>query len=178
MALFGWVWPKERATQRSALDTAIGDLFDPAAVLRALDQVVPRYLDGVDRHDLIYPACTRTPADAGGDVRSVWEHTRLEAMRYLTMVPGRDAEWLIAPAGNDRGLPASAAARKNRDRFHRGCDRRSGHCDHRRPQLAQPLCVAGGRSSGQVCANAGQLSQDRRSGAEMVGQGGCRGEMF
>ena len=80
------------------LDTAIGDIFDPAAFLHALDRAVPRYLDSVDRHELIYPACTRKPADAHGNVRSIWEHTRLEAIRYVMMVPGRDAELLIAPA--------------------------------------------------------------------------------
>lgn len=96
MALFGWGSSKEQA--KPELDTAIGDIFDPAAFLHALDRAVPRYLDSVDRHELIYPACTRKPADAHGNVRSIWEHTRLEAIRYVMMVPGRDTELLIAPA--------------------------------------------------------------------------------
>jgi hypothetical protein len=96
MALFGWRSPKARATQET-LDAPIGDVFDPTAFIHALDLVVPRYLDGVDKHDLIYPACTRTPADAHGSVRLIWEHTRLEAMRYVVMVPGRETALLIAP---------------------------------------------------------------------------------
>jgi hypothetical protein len=98
MALFGWGASKEKAAGPTPLDSSIGDIFDPAGVLRALDQMVPRYLDGVDRHEFIYPACKRTPADAHGGVRAIWEHTRLEALRYLVMVPGRDAELLVAPA--------------------------------------------------------------------------------
>ena len=36
--------------------------------------------------------------DAGGNIRAVWEHTRLEAWRYVIMVPRRDVELLIDPA--------------------------------------------------------------------------------
>ena len=106
MALFGWSSPRGRAAQPAPLDTAIGDLFDPPKFLRALDRVVPRYLDSVDRHELIYPACTRTLADAHGTVRSIWEHTRLEAMRYVVMVPGRETELLIGPARQPEMLSA------------------------------------------------------------------------
>jgi hypothetical protein len=97
MALFGWGRPKEQATQQSAAHAAIGDLFDPGAILNALDQAVPRYLDSVDRHELIYPACKRTLTDPEGSVRSIWEHTRLEAMRYVMLVPRREIELLIEP---------------------------------------------------------------------------------
>jgi hypothetical protein len=96
MALFGWGSLKAKA--KPELDTAVGDTFDPAALFHGLEKIVPRYLDGVDKHELIYPACTRTPADAYGSVRAVWEHTRIEAMRYVMMVPGREAELLIGPA--------------------------------------------------------------------------------
>lgn len=98
MALFGWGAPKQRAASPSPLDGAIGDLYDPAAVLRALDRIVPQYLESVDRHELIYPACTRALSDPQGDARSIWEHTRLEAMRYMMAIPGRDSELLIASA--------------------------------------------------------------------------------
>src|ERR1700704_4346268 len=98
MALFGWGLQKERAAQQAPLDVASGDLFDPAAMLRDLDQIVPRYLDSVDRHELIYPACTRKLTDVHGDIRSIWHHTRLEAMRYVVMVPGRASELLTGHA--------------------------------------------------------------------------------
>jgi len=98
MALFGWGSSKQRATRQTPLDVTIGDLFDPVAFLHALDQVVPRYLDSVDRHELIYPACTRKLTDVQGDIRSIWQHTRLEAMRYVVAIPGRDGELLIGSA--------------------------------------------------------------------------------
>jgi len=98
MALFGWGLQKERAAQQPPLDVATGDLFDPAAMLHALDQIVPRYLDSVDRHELIYPACTRKLTDVHGDIRAVWHHTRLEAMRYVVAIPGRDGDLLLGPA--------------------------------------------------------------------------------
>ena len=97
MALFGLGRPKEPTARQSAVDAAFGNLFDPAAILGVLDQVVPQYLDGVDRHELIYPACKRTLTDTDGNVRSIWAHTRLEAMRYVMMVPRRDVELLIGP---------------------------------------------------------------------------------
>jgi hypothetical protein len=82
------------------------DLSTPTAILQALQKSVPDYLDRVDRSDLIYPACKRTPEDAGGDVRAIWEHTRIEAMRYVIMVPGRNDEWLIEPARQPEMLDA------------------------------------------------------------------------
>jgi hypothetical protein len=97
MALFGWVRPKEGAARQWRVDAAFGDIFEPSAILTALGQTVPRYLESVDRHDLVYPACKRTLADRDGNVRSIWEHTRLEAMRYVMMVPGREFELLIDP---------------------------------------------------------------------------------
>jgi hypothetical protein len=82
------------------------DLSTPTAILQALEKSVPNYLDGVDRGDLIYPACKRTPQHADGDVRAIWEHTRIEAMRYVIMVPGRKDEWLIDPARQPEMLDA------------------------------------------------------------------------
>jgi hypothetical protein len=82
------------------------DLSTPTATLQALQKSVPDYLDRVDRGDLIYPACKRTPEGVDGDVRAIWEHTRLEAMRYIIMVPGRNDEWLIDPARQPEMLDA------------------------------------------------------------------------
>ena len=62
----------------------------PDALLEALRQRVPKYLTDVDQGKLIYPACKRTLADADGDVGSVWDHTRLEAMQYVMAVPGQE----------------------------------------------------------------------------------------
>ena len=55
----------------------------PDVLLEDLASRVPQYLDDVDQGRLIYPACKRTLSDADGDVASVWDHTRLEAMRYV-----------------------------------------------------------------------------------------------
>ena len=96
MALFNWVKPKERKTPKSVPD-AVGDRFDPRAILRAQEEAVPRYLNDIDQGKLIYPACKRALSDKDGDVRSVWDQTRLEAIRYVVMVPGREFELLIEP---------------------------------------------------------------------------------
>jgi hypothetical protein len=75
-----------------------GVRFGPAAILEDLSERVPRYLNDVDQGKLIYPACRRALSDAGGDVRSVWDDTRLEAMRYVMAVPGREFDLLSGPA--------------------------------------------------------------------------------
>jgi len=82
------------------------DAAGPVSILGAMDQAVPKYLDRVDQGDLIYPACKRTRTDIDGDLRAIWEHTRLEAMRYVMMVPGRKDEWLIDPARQSEMLDA------------------------------------------------------------------------
>jgi hypothetical protein len=74
-----------------------GDCFGPATILEDLSERIPRYLDDVDQGKLIYPACRRALSDANGDVRSVWDGTRLEAMRYVIMVPGRQFDLLVSP---------------------------------------------------------------------------------
>lgn len=106
MALFGWGSSKGQAARDAPFELTIADLFDPAAFLHALERAVPRYQDSVDRHDLVYPACTRKRTDAHGSVRSIWDHTRLEAARYVMMVPGRDNELLISPARQPEMLEA------------------------------------------------------------------------
>jgi hypothetical protein len=89
---------REQGTSGQAMDAAGGDLSGPLAILRTLVDAVPKYLDRADRGDLIYPACKRTPGDVDGNFRSIWQHTRIEAMRYVIMVPRRDVELLIDPA--------------------------------------------------------------------------------
>ena len=78
----------------------------PQAILQILDKRVPQYLDDVDQGKLIYPACKRKPSDAHGDVRSIWDHTRLEAIRYVTMVPRSEFEPLADPSRQTEMLEA------------------------------------------------------------------------
>jgi hypothetical protein len=95
--LFDW-HPKKMLTAFKSSEGPKGIRFGPAAILEDLTERVPRYLNDVDQGKLIYPACRRAPSDANGDVRSVWDDTRLEAMRYVTMVPGREFDLLSGPA--------------------------------------------------------------------------------
>ncbi|SHJ26617.1 hypothetical protein SAMN05444159_0136 [Bradyrhizobium lablabi] len=106
MGWFGWRSARERGSAARATDAAAGDLSGPMAILEAMDQAAPKYLDRVDRGEVVYPACKRTPSDADGNLRAIWEHTRIEAMRYLIMVPGRKDEWLIDPARQAEMLDA------------------------------------------------------------------------
>jgi hypothetical protein len=96
MATFGWTRVKNPAPGEDA-DIGFGGLTDPLAFLAALEKAVPRYLDLADNGALVYPACKRKPGDIKGDVRAIWEHTRLEAMRYIPMVPRQDTRLLADP---------------------------------------------------------------------------------
>jgi hypothetical protein len=75
-------------------------------MVQALDLAVPKYVASTDRGDLVYPACKRAPTDTRGSVRSIWEDTRLEAMRYMTMVPRREVELLIEPVRQSEMIDA------------------------------------------------------------------------
>jgi hypothetical protein len=90
MDWFGWRLSKDPEADKSAA-------FGPQAILQELGKRVPQYLDDVDQGRLIYPACKRTPSDAHGDIGSIWDHTRLEAVRYVSMVPRREFEPLAEP---------------------------------------------------------------------------------
>jgi hypothetical protein len=90
MALFG---NHKAPPSDDLLDARAG----PDALLQALDRAAPIYLEKSDRGDVVYPACKREPGTAGGSAREIWRDTRLEALRYLTMIPGRDSALLIAP---------------------------------------------------------------------------------
>ena len=90
--MFDW-WKSTKPSTKSADKRRVDG---PHAILEELRSRVPRYLDDVDNGKLIYPACKRALSDLDGDVRAVWDHTRLEAMRYVTMVPGADFELLTA----------------------------------------------------------------------------------
>src|SRR6202048_5117507 len=78
---FGWRRSKDPAADKAAV-------FAPKAILQELDKRVPQYLDDVDQGKLVYPACKRPRSDGHGEVTSIGDHTRLEAIRYVTMVRG------------------------------------------------------------------------------------------
>ena len=107
MDWFGRQLPKDRAHKATP--------FGPQALLQDLDARVPRYLDDVDQGKLIYPACKRPRSDAGGDVSSIWDHTRLEAMRYVMVVPRREFELLGEPARQPELLDAYLRQRPHDD---------------------------------------------------------------
>lgn len=90
MALFG---SHKAPSSDDVLDAGAG----PDALLQALDRAAARYLDKADRGEVVYPACTRKPETPSGSAREIWRDTRLEALRYLAMIPGRDSALLTAP---------------------------------------------------------------------------------
>ncbi|WP_140977083.1 hypothetical protein [Bradyrhizobium guangdongense] len=91
MALFG-------NHKTSPPDDLLDPRAGPEALLQSLDRVAQAYLEKADRGEIVYPACKREPDTADGGAREIWRDTRLEALRYLTMIPGRDDGLLIAPA--------------------------------------------------------------------------------
>jgi hypothetical protein len=91
MDWFGWRLSRDAAADKAAV-------FGPQAILQNLDKRVPQYLDDVDQGRLIYPACKRARSDPHADLRSIWDHARLEAVRYLAMVPRREFVLLAEPA--------------------------------------------------------------------------------
>jgi hypothetical protein len=97
MSWFGWL-AKDQAAEKAAPSS-------PQAILEDLSRRVAQYVDDADRGKVTYPACKQIVANAD-DVRAVWDHTRLEAMRYLMMVPGREFVLLAEPARQSEMLEA------------------------------------------------------------------------
>jgi hypothetical protein len=97
MGWFGW-----RAKAPVADKPA---LSGPQAILEDLGKRVPKYIEDADQGRLTYPACKQAISGAG-DVRAIWDRTRLEAMRYLVMVPGHEFELLAEPARQSEMLEA------------------------------------------------------------------------
>src|SRR4051794_25152991 len=108
MDWFGWRLSKDRAADRAA---GAG----PEALVADLGTRVPKYLEDVDLGRLVYPACRRTRADAEADVRAIWDHTRLEAVRYVVMVPARGFELLGEPARQGELLDGYLRQRPHED---------------------------------------------------------------
>src|SRR3954466_4719300 len=88
MSWFGWL-AKDPAPQQVAPP-------GPHAILEDLARRVPKYVDDADHGKIIYPACKRI-ISGGGDVDAAWDHTRLEAMRYLVLLPGQELRLLAEP---------------------------------------------------------------------------------
>jgi hypothetical protein len=99
--LIDWIL-RSNSKDRAAQNPAHG----PEAILRDFQSRVPKYLEDTDQGTLIYPACKRKLSDTGGDIRTVWDHTRLEAMRYVVMVPGKGCELLMQPSNQSEILDA------------------------------------------------------------------------
>jgi hypothetical protein len=97
MGWFGWL-AKDTAADKPAPS-------GPEAILADLDKRVPQYIDDADQGRLVYPACKRTVSNATG-VRAIWDHTRLEAIRYVMMVPGREFGLLGDPSSQSELLNA------------------------------------------------------------------------
>jgi hypothetical protein len=89
MGWFGW-----RAKAPVADKPA---LSGPQAILEDIAKRVPQYIEDADQGRLVYPACQQAISSAD-DVRAIWDRTRLEAMRYLVMLPRREFELLAEPA--------------------------------------------------------------------------------
>ena len=96
--MFDWLHSKRQLFKRPAAKPPPPGFVEPDVLIETLGKRVSQYLADSDQGKLICPACKRTLSDVDGDVGAVWDHTRLEAMRYVMMVPGRDFGLLTAPA--------------------------------------------------------------------------------
>lgn len=96
--MFDWLISRKPSLKKPATQGPLRGFVAPDLLLEDLARRVPRYLDDVDQGKLIYPACKRTLSDVDGDVALVWDHTRLEAMRYLIAVPGHQSGLLSEAA--------------------------------------------------------------------------------
>jgi len=76
-------------------DAAVKD--GPHTLLDDIEKRGKKYLDDVDTGKFISPACKRTASDTACDEAAIADHTRLEAFRYLLMVPRREFTLLADP---------------------------------------------------------------------------------
>ena len=96
--LFDWLHSRRQQSATPASYKPPAGFLRPEALLEDLAKRVPRYLADVDQGRLIRPACKRSLSNTDGDLASVWDHTRLEAMQYVMAVPGPQFELLSGPA--------------------------------------------------------------------------------
>src|SRR3954466_15290365 len=97
MGWFGWR-AKEAVPDKPPLS-------GPEAILADLAARVPQYIAQADHGTLIYPAGKRRVARVD-DVRAIWDHSRLEAMRYVMALPRGEFELLADPARQSEMLDA------------------------------------------------------------------------
>src|SRR5258708_507755 len=81
-----WPFGKEQVT-----------LDAPHALLADIEARGKRYIDDVDNGKSIPPACKRGASDAACEEAAIADHTRLEAYRYLLMVPRNEHRLLAEP---------------------------------------------------------------------------------
>jgi hypothetical protein len=80
-------------------------LSGPDAILADLAVRVPQYIADADQGRVVYPAGKRSVSKPD-DVRAIWDHSRLEAMRYVMALPRREFELLADPARQSEMLDA------------------------------------------------------------------------
>ena len=88
--MFDWLHSRKQLYKGPEAKGPLRGFVTPDVLWQDLSRRVPQYLADVDQAKLIHPACKRTLADIDGDVASVWDHTRLEAMQYVIAVPGHE----------------------------------------------------------------------------------------
>jgi hypothetical protein len=96
--LFDWLIARKHSSRKPGAKGPPRGFVAPDLLMKDLAGRVPKYLDDADQGKLIYPACKRTLSDADGNVAAVWDHTRLEAMRYIIAVPGHETGLLTDAA--------------------------------------------------------------------------------
>jgi hypothetical protein len=87
----------------------------PHALTAGIEKQGRQYLDDADTGKWIYPACKRAATDAGADRQTVGDHTRLEAFRYLLMVPRGEFKLLAQPDSQTAILEAYLRQRPHED---------------------------------------------------------------
>ncbi|WP_065750982.1 hypothetical protein [Bradyrhizobium paxllaeri] len=87
----------------------------PHALLADIEKQGRQYLDDADNGKWVYPACKRKSSDAGADKQTVCDHTRLEAVRYLLMVPRGEFKLLAEADSQSAILDAYLRQRPHED---------------------------------------------------------------
>ena len=104
MSWRGWLFGKASAAPDA-----------PHALAASIEKRGKQYLDDADTGKWVYPACKRSASDAGTDRETVCDHTRLEAFRYLLMVPRGEFKLLAEPDSQAVILDAYLRQRPHED---------------------------------------------------------------